>query len=157
MHTQKNIGRFWLYGLYMAVALIMLVDFALPGKVYVSEVTHVTKTRRQYYNAAGNYHYSYRVFTKAHSFPVSAEFAETLKEPSQITYTVSILFKEINRYGSPGVKPGNTYSLRWFSGLVLPVVAIAVMGIARTRRKRTGTLIFSIQVFLIANTIFLVY
>ena len=36
MHTQKNIGRFWLYGLYMAVALIFSIQvFLIANTIFL--------------------------------------------------------------------------------------------------------------------------
>lgn len=57
--------------LFIAIALIIVLDFLLPGKVINEEIVSIKKQRQQYYNAARNHHYSYEVVTNNNRFVVS--------------------------------------------------------------------------------------
>ena len=83
------------YSLTLVIALVILIDFAMPGTVFTEDVTNIKKTRQNYYNAAGNYHYSYRVITPKHHFSVAEDFAKSIQD-KKVEYSVSLLFKEIN-------------------------------------------------------------
>ena len=90
--------RLGLYSLFLLAAMIILTDFILPGSVVVEEIIDVKKEKQQYYNAARNYHFSYRVFTRTHNFSITEDFAKEIKNNQQIEFAVSHIFKEINCY-----------------------------------------------------------
>lgn len=84
------------FELFLAIPLMILLDFLLSGKVVSSEAVSVNKFKQQYYNAARNYHYSYEIVTNKNRFIVSKEFAKSIKKNQSIEYSISKLFKEIN-------------------------------------------------------------
>ena len=155
-HSDKKIPKIqlFLHVTTLLIACIIVTDFILPGKVYTSEVIDIKKQRQNYYNAGGNYHYSYRVVTNKHSFSVSKDFEKSIKN-KKIKYSVSLLFKKINKYGLHDSKDTSIYSLRIVSGLVLPLIVISTILISFTLKKRISTLLFILRIILLANLILL--
>ncbi len=153
----KNQGklRLWWYGFFILVSLIILADFILPGRVVFEEIIYVKKERQQYYNAARNYHFSYRVFTSTHNFSITEYFAKGINNNQKIEYTVSRIFKEVNHYKLLNSGNREIYSLRILSGLIIPLLVISVLGIAFKYENKMSVLVFVIQVLLIADFTFL--
>jgi|UniRef100_UPI00404716BC hypothetical protein len=147
--------RLGLYSLFLLAAMIILTDFILPGSVVVEEIIDVKKEKQQYYNAARNYHFSYRVFTRTHNFSITEDFAKEIKNNQQIEFAVSHIFKEINCYRLLNSGNREIYSLRILSGLVIPLALILVIGLAFKYGKKMSILIFVIQVLVMADLIFL--
>lgn len=147
--------RLGLYSLFALASIIILTDFILPGSVVVEEIIDVKKERQQYYNAAQNYHFSYRVFTSTHNFSITEDFAKQIKNNQPIEFAVSPIFREINSYRLLNSGSREVYSLRILSGLVIPLALIIVMGLAFKYEKNMSILIFVIQVLVIADLIFL--
>lgn len=141
-----------LYIITLLISVLILVDFIVPGNTYTQKIINVKKKKQQYYNAAQNYHYSYKVKTEDHQFSVSEQFAKTITTQN-IKYSVSIFFKEINKFQLQTSKKSHTYSFRIVSGLVLPLIVIITIAVAYYRQKRYNTLLFVLQVILIANLI----
>lgn len=144
-----------LYGITILASLVILIDFTLPGKVFTEEVLEIEKERQQYYNAGGNYHYSYKVITAKHHFSVSEGFAKSVQN-KKIKYSVSLIFKEINRYSLLSSENSTIYSFRIVSGLILPLLVIFTIAIAYRYKKKISTLIFVLQIILLANFIMLI-
>lgn len=141
--------------LFIFLALVIVLDFILPGHTYSDRIIDVKKELEQYYNAAGNYHYSYRVFTPNKDFVVSEEFAQSAKENQEIQYEVSLLFREVNSYGLLTFESNSVYVLRILSGLILPLMAIVVLVLGYKYGSKMSILIFVIQVLLVADLVFL--
>ena len=144
-----------LYGIFVLVALVIIIDFGLPGKVVNEAIIEVKRERQQYYNAAQNAHYSYKVITDTHQFFVEEDFATSIQAHEEIEYSVSRIFKEINwaRILPSGSRA--VYSLRILSGLLLPLLAIVSILVAYRFKKNIDTLVFVLQALLIADLIFI--
>lgn len=140
--NQDKLRLCW-YGLFTLASLIILADFIIPGRVVVDEIVEVKKERQQYYNAARNYHFSYKVFTSTHNFSITEDFAEEIKNNQKIEFAVSHIFKEINSYRLLNSGNREIYSLRILSGLVIPLVLIIVIGLAFKYEKKISVLIHS--------------
>ncbi|MHA7102289.1 hypothetical protein [Roseivirga pacifica] len=141
--------------IFSLAALLILIDFALPGKLVSHKIVDIQSAHQQYYNAGGNSHYSYAITTNAHTFPVTEAFAQSVQVNQKIEYSVSSIFKEVNWYKSPSANNRFIYSLRLVSGLVLPLLAIIVFAAAFKYKKKISTLAFVFQVLVIADLIFL--
>ncbi len=146
-----KIERF-LHGVTLLVSILIVADFLLPAKVFTEDVVAIKKERQQYYNAARNYHYSYKVVTPEHEFSVTENFAK-LAENEKITYSVSLLFNEINSFHLVASKKRKFYSFRIASGLVLPLIVILALILAYKYKKRNDTLLFVLQMVLLGNLI----
>jgi hypothetical protein len=146
----------FLYAAFTLLAVVIIVDFVWPGKIIKDEVLDVQWEREQYYNAARNYHYSYKVITSEHQFYVAEDFAQLVQDAEKIEYSVSRIFKEVNWYRLLNEEKRSFYSLRILSGLVLPLLAMLLFLLAYRYKWKSDILVFVIQVLLIADLIFLI-
>lgn len=148
--------RPFLYSFFILIALVIITDFVLPGKSFTDQVIKVQAERQQYYNAAQNYHYSYKLTIGQHDFSVSEDFAKTVTEGDTVNYRLSRLFKEVNGYHLSDDESIHTDSLRCYSGLILPLLVLLVMGLAYRHGRKMSTLIFVMQIFTLGDLIFLI-
>ena len=155
MNDHQHKLRLSLYAIFVLAALVIILDFILPGRVVNDEIIDVKIERQQYFNAARNYHYSYKVITSEHQFSVAEDFAELIQDEEKIEYSVSRIFKEVNWYRLLSSENRAVYSLRILSGLVLPLLTILSILLAYRYKKKMGTLGFVLQVLLVADLIFL--
>lgn len=140
----------------MVLGAVLILDFVLPGKPITEEVVAIKKDRQQYYNAAQNSHYSYRIITETRAFPISENFAGEIAKGEQIIYSISYLFAEVNTYGKAAGK-SQIYSLRWFTGLVIPLFAMLVFFLRYRSKTKYGTLAFVMQMLVIGDLIFVIF
>ena len=155
MNKYKQKLRLSLYAIFSLVALVIIVDFILPGKIINDNIIKVKSERQQYNNAARNEHYSYKVITSEHQFSVTKDFAKLVKEHEKIEYSVSQIFKEVNWYRFFSSENRNFYSLRIISGLVVPLLVIISTLMAYHFKKNIDILLFVLNVLLISDLIFL--
>ncbi len=155
MSDHQHKLRLSLYAIFVLAALVIIVDFILPGRIINDDIINVKRERQQYYNAARNYHYSYKLITREHQFSVAEDFAELIQDEEKIEYSVSRIFKEVNWYRLLSSENRAVYSLRILSGLVLPLLTIISILVAYLYKKNMGTLVFVLQVLLVADLIFL--
>ncbi len=66
--------------IFAIMAVVILLDFILPGHEHIEKIESIRKTRQQTYNAARNFHYSYGLETENIYFPVSEKFAASVAE-----------------------------------------------------------------------------
>ncbi len=145
----------WLYVLTIVASTIILADFLLPGKAVTSSIADIKKERQQYYNAARNFHYTYKIVTDEDSFTVSADFAKETAIGQEVTYSLSPLFKEVDGYAVLDTKASGLHSFRLLSGLVFPLLCIVVMLLTLRRLNNMSILSFVFQVLLVADLIYL--
>lgn len=155
MHKHQHKLRLSLYATFTLIAFVILVDFASPGRIINDEIINVKRELQQYYNSAGNYHYSYKVITSEHEFLVPEDFAELELENEKIEYSISRIFEEVNWYRLSVSENKSLYSLRIVSGLVLPLLALISIFAAFRYKKEINILVFILQILLIADLIFL--
>ena len=152
-HQQKL--RLSLHTIFALIALVIIADFVLPGRVINDGIINVKKDRQQYYNAARNQHYSYKVITSQHQFSVTKNFAKLAEGHEKIEYSVSRIFEEVNWYRFFPSEKRAFYSLRIISGIVLPLLVIISILVAYRYKKNIDILLFALKVLLIADLIFL--
>ncbi|MGB0973432.1 MAG: hypothetical protein ACPGU9_00425 [Flavobacteriaceae bacterium] len=140
----------------IVIALIIICDFSLPGKEYTSQINTIKKDKQQYFNAAGNHHYSYTVKTDQHQFLISKEVAKTAQIGRDISYKISLLFNQVNTYSLTGSNTSNIYSLRLMSGLIAPLLLICSIAISYGFKKNLNLFISVQQIILIVNVILLI-
>ncbi|OIQ39926.1 MAG: hypothetical protein BM563_03355 [Bacteroidetes bacterium MedPE-SWsnd-G1] len=138
------------YAIPLIIALVIILDFSLPGKVYAEDAVTIEKELQRYYNAGGNYHYSYEVVTPERRFAVSETFANEVRGKS-ISYSVSLIFNQVNKHGLANSSKTNIYSFRIASGLVYPLFVIFILFIHYKYNKNWTTLLFVLQVILLAD------
>lgn len=137
------------------MSLVIIIDFSVPGQIESDEIIEVLRERQQYYNAARNYHYSYELITSERQFTVTEGFVNFIGEHEKIEYSVSPLFNEVNWYRLIATNHQGIYPLRILSGLVLPLLTIISIAIAHYYTKRSTTLVFVLEVCLIADLVYL--
>lgn len=138
------------YAIPALIATIILLDFSLPGTEFTEDVVKIKRERQNYYNAGGNYHYTYEIVTPTRTFTVSKSTAEAARD-SKINYTVSSIFEEVNSYSVKDLDKRSIHSFRLVSGLVYPLIVLLFLFIAYKYNKNWATLLFVLQVVLLAD------
>lgn len=156
MSKAPSIVPLAIFGITALLALVTLLDFALPGTIYTEEVTRVQKKKQRYYNAGGNSHNSYEVVTPKHQFSVAEDIAKSA-EGTSMSYTVSLLFQEVNSYSILPSQDRSIYSFRLISGFVLPLLLLLVIGIKFRFKKDLSILLFVLQLLVVGNFIWLLF
>ena len=153
--AQKNYGNV-LSVIFAITAFIIFLDFVLPGQMHNEQVSAIRKTLQRSYNAAKNHHFSYGLQTERFYFPVSEKFAENIAEGQSVLFKVSPIFKKVNSYESLESGESGVYSLRLVSGLIVPLLAMIILGMTITFRKyAVPALIIKTLIFL--DLIYLLY
>lgn len=141
-------------GITILLSLVIIIDFMIPGKEFSNQVLEVKSKKQRYYNAAKNYHFTYKVITSEHEFPVSENFAKTA-QGSVIKYSVSRIFKEINTYKLVSESKSNIHSFRYTSGLIFPLVMIFAIILAVLYNKTNNRFLYVLQIILLFDLIVL--
>lgn len=139
----------------MLLASVIVADFSLPGMVHTVKVNHVEVEQQNYRNAGGNSHHSYQIHTDQLSFYASEDFAESLTESDSIKLHTSLLFHEVNRHAHLNNGKSHVYSLRWFSGLIIPLAVLVVLLMGLRNKKRVGIWVYIAQILLVADLVFI--
>ena len=141
--------------LFYILALIFILDFSLPGKEITSKVSSIKTVRQNYYNAGGNSHLSYTLKTEDAQFIISKEFSKKIKQGDFITRKESILFNEVNSYRFNGFSV--TYSLRLFSGLILPLLVILIITAQTKFYLKISALSLIFKIMLVGNLVYVIF
>lgn len=140
---------------FVLAALVMMLDLFVTGSVINDEVKSIATERQQYYNAANNHHYSYKVITGEHQFSVNEEFARSVRAKDQIVYSISRIFKEVNWYKLPSSETHETYSLRIMTAIGVPLLMLISILVSYRIKKDISILVFVLQVIMIVDLIYL--
>jgi len=148
------LNKFSVY-IFYAIAILLIVDFSLPGKEILTKVNSIETTRQSYYNAGGNSHLTYTITTEESSFTASKEFVKKIDIGNLISIKKSILFNEINSYSFNGFL--ETYSLRLFSGLILPFLVIVIL-LAQTKfNLKISALALIFKILLVGDLAYILF
>lgn len=139
----------------LCIAIIITLDFLLPGKTNTEIISSVKKNYEQYYNAGNNHHYSYRVSTKNRNFTISESFAKKVSKDEEISYKTSLIFNEVNSYYI-NIDDKSIHSLRIVSGLALPILVILIVLFSYYSNKNIDILLFVTLILLIVDLVFLI-
>ena len=139
----------------IVLCLAILADFLVLERDYEAEIVDIKKEYQQYYNAAGNHHFSYKIETAEHSFYTEEENLTTAKVGDPISYSVSILFKEVNQFRFKNTDEAYIPQLRLISGCVLPIVVLIIVLAGLRFGNRLDVLVFIAQTLLLGDLIFL--
>ncbi|MBA6155856.1 hypothetical protein H3Z83_04870 [Tenacibaculum sp. S7007] len=142
------------YKLTFLFSIIILIDFFYPGTPYNETIIDIKREKQQYYNAGGNSHSSYRIFTHKHNFTTTTNFAKSVKKNQTISYVISPIFQEVNSHFT-NKSNKNLHSLRLFSGLIMPAFIILIILGSQKFKWKIENLIFILQILLIGNLFFL--
>jgi len=154
MKASKNNIRFYINAAFSLLSLVLLVDYLLPGNAIQGEVVAIKSERQDYNNAGGNSHLSYTLVTQKHQFSVEEEFARNIEKHKKVEYYVSYIFKEINSYKKIPSENISSYSLRTYSGCIVPLLTLVVLIFATFYRKNIDIITFVFQALLLGDLIY---
>lgn len=154
MQKSNSIKKTFSY-ILLIVSIAILSDYLIPGKKNTETISKVKTNYERYYNAGGNSHNSYSIQTESRTFDVSELFTKQVSKNEKITYTLSILFNEVNSYQT-NASNKSTHSLRAVSGLFIPLFAILVALLTLYSKKDIEILLFVTTVLLIADLVYLI-
>lgn len=137
------------------LSVVTLLDFDFDSGTFTEQIESFDQTRQRYYNAGGNSHKTFNIYTKSYEIQVTKGFYSTLQEGDLISVSQSLLFNEINKVWNPRNTMSETHSIRYFSGLVIPIVMLIVTGLAFKFRGKYETLIFVVCILTVANFIYI--
>lgn len=137
------------------MAVVTLIDFDFDSGTFTEQIESSDQKKQRYYNAGGNSHKTFKVYTKSFTIPVTENFYRTIQDNDEITVSRSLFFNEINKVWSPRNKMGETHSMRYFSGLAIPILMLIVAGLAYKFRDKYEVLIFVVCILTIANFIYI--
>ncbi|WP_026464255.1 hypothetical protein [Adhaeribacter aquaticus] len=137
------------------LAIAMLIDFIIKGEISVEKIQTINQRKESYHNPAGYYHISWNIQTENHDFNISESFGLQAKQGQEIQVKISPIFKEINSVKNLETGKEEVYSLRIFSGLLLPVVVLITLAIGFKLKEKASTIVFVIEVIIFANLIYL--
>lgn len=138
------------YAIPILIAFVIILDFSLPGNVYIDDVVKIERKLQRYYNAGGNSHNSYKIVTSDHKFTAEESFAKEAIN-KEISYSVSLIFNEVNWHRIVSEGKNNMHSFRLASGLIFPLIVIIVICISFKYNTNWNTLLFVLQFFLLAD------
>lgn len=141
------------------VALVVLIDFAIPGKTFRQEITEVKTKHQQYYNAAGNSHLTYHAQTKRGEIMLSETVAREILPGDTLVFRESMLFHANNGFYAPKVEKASfsRHSMRWFAGLVFPIIILITMLYKWPSTTRLSNFEFVMLMFLLADLGYLLF
>ena len=155
MKTLQGKISLYINAAFVFAALVIILDLILPRSVVNDEVKSIAIERQQYFNAANNSHYSYKVITGEHQFSVDEEFARSVRAKDQIVYSISRIFKEVNWYKLPSSENRETYSLRIMTAIGVPLLMLISILVSYRIKKDISILVFVLQVIMIVDLIYL--
>ncbi|WP_375238531.1 hypothetical protein [Aurantibacter sp.] len=152
----KHLNKITTY-ICIAISLLILVDF-IVSKQTITETIVSEKTKHQsYYNAGGNSHVSYSVITANESFNCSQSFFETLESQKLININKSLIFNRVNSYQNITTKQKETYSLRYTTGLFVPLAVLLLLILSLTKPNISDILKFVTKLAIVADLIYLLF
>lgn len=141
--------------IFYAIAILLIVDFSLPGKEIVTKVNAIEVNRQSYYNAGGNSHLTYTVTTEESQFTATKEFVKQLNVGNLISVKKSIFLNEVNSYSFNGFS--ETYYLRIFSGLILPFLVMVILLVQTKFNLKISALALIFKILLIGNLAYIIF
>jgi len=139
------------------ISLIITLDFSLPGKAHKESIIDINTKHQSYNNGARNSHVSYTVKTKNNALNTSKDFAQNISKGEVVHFTKSLIFGKINRVHNLDKSISEVYSLRWFSGLILPLLVLLILGLHFILKKQNEFLLIICTVGTIGNLVYLFY
>lgn len=137
------------------IAIIVIIDFSFTGQT-VTETALSSKAKlERYYNAGGNSHTSHSIHTKSYDFYASEDFQYEVKENDSLQLKTSLLFNEINSATLLKSNTTETYSLRLYSGLIIPLLFLIAFGIYLKFPDKITIITFVLAVLNLGNLVYL--
>jgi len=136
---------------------VILIDFVAPKEEVETIVVDKTRVLENKQSVARNYYYAYYITTEEAVVPVSESFQKKSIAGDAVKITFSPIFNEVHRVTAVQRQESEIYSQRIFSGCILPLLGIGILGLGFRKGARVNTLVFATEVVLIINFIYLLY
>jgi hypothetical protein len=134
------------------LALAIILDFMWPGNTLIEEVTYrdiksLGQVNGRYGNSSYNVHTVHRAFASDKSFFTQVQKGDTLH------LNISPVFQAVNSYYCPRfMHSSETFSLRFVSGLLLPLAMILLSTLSIRFKSTTNYFLTFLTFVLICIT-----
>jgi hypothetical protein len=137
------------------IAIVTIIDFSFTGQT-ITETALSSKAKfERYYNAGGNSHTSHSIHTKSYDFYATEDFQYEVKDHDTLQLKTSLLFNEINSATHLKSNTTETYSLRLYSGLIIPLLFLIAIGVYYKFPYKIAIVTFVLAVLNIGNLVYL--
>ncbi len=137
------------------IAIITIIDFSFTGQTITEPALSSKAKLERYHNASGNSHTSHSIHTKNYDFYASEEFQHEIKDNDALQLKTSLVFNEVNSTTIIKSNIKETYSLRIYSGLILPLILLIVIGFRYQFEDRYAIFTYVLILLNVANFIYL--
>ena len=139
------------------IALISLGDFVFSNSSIKDIITEKKTSYESYNNAGGNSHVSKSIHSQKFEFNCSDAFFELSSVSDSLNLKVSPIFNKINRYTNLQKQYSETYSLRYVTGLIIPVLGLLILMLSFKFKEKMTIIVFVAQIALLSNFIYLLF
>lgn len=142
--------------LMILISGVIIIDFLFPGEMVNDTVVKVERIRQSHHNASGNSHFSFTLVGEHHKFDITEDFANVIDENDEIRYSVSPLFKEVNRFKKVNATHASYFPLRVISGFVLPLLILLLFAAERIWNWGLKNLQMVLAILLVVDLVYLI-
>ena len=135
---------------------VIIIDFVLPGEMVNDRVLRVDRVRQSHHNASGNSHFSFTLVGEHHKFDITEDFANAIDENDEIRYSISPLFKEVNRFKKVKSDRASYFPLRVISGSLLPLLILLFLTAERILKWGLKNLQMVLAILLVVDLVYLI-
>ncbi len=139
------------------LAVIILVDFAISKTTVIERITSKQILNQSYNNAGGNSHLSFSIVTENNHFNCSESFFNILEDETLININRSLIFNKVNSYKNTNTNQKETYSLRYTTGLFIPIIVLILLILSLAKPNISDILKFITKVVIVADLAYLIF
>ena len=150
---KRNSAFQWLM---ILISGVIIIDFLFPGEMVNDTVVKVERIRQSHHNASGNSHFSFTLVGEHHKFDITEDFANTIDANDEIRYSISPLFKEVNRFKKVKSNHASYFPLRVISGFVSPMLILLLFAAERIWNWGLKNLQMVLAILLVVDLVYLI-
>jgi len=150
---KRNSAFQWLM---ILISGVIIIDFLFPGEMVNDTVVKVERIRQSHHNASGNSHFSFTLVGEHYKFDITEDFANTIDANDEIRYSISPLFKEVNRFKKVKSNHASYFPLRVISGFILPLLILLLFATERIWNWGLKNLQMVLAILLVVDLVYLI-
>lgn len=150
---KRNSAFQWLM---ILISGVIIIDFLFPGEMVNDTVVKVERIRQSHHNASGNSHFSFTLVGEHHKFDITEDFANAIDANDEIRYSISPLFKEVNRFKKVKSNHASYFPLRVISGFILPLLILLLFAAERIWNWGLKNLQMVLAILLVVDLVYLI-
>lgn len=150
---KRNSAFQWLM---ILISGVIIIDFLFPGEMVNDTVVKVERIRQSHHNASGNSHFSFTLVGEHHKFDITEDFANAIDANDEIRYSISPLFKEVNRFKKVKSNHASYFPLRVISGFILPLLILLLFAGERIWNWGLKNLQMVLAILLVVDLVYLI-